>query len=183
MNPRPPLLRSLDPRLKEKIPARDVQERVAVLAEELNNRYTNEPLVAVGVLKGAALFYADLVRLLTADLTMDFVRVASYGDAMQSSGSVTLVQDCETSLEGKHVLLVEDVVDSGLSLRFLLDEFVKRSPLSLTVCALVEKTGNREVEVPVDHCGFRMRSGFLVGYGMDLAERYRNLGGIYEIMD
>ncbi|MDE5879151.1 MAG: hypoxanthine phosphoribosyltransferase [Desulfovibrio sp.] len=156
--------------------------RVRGMAAEIDACYGQEPLVAVCVLKGACIFFSDLVRELhNANLELDFIRLASYGSGMASSGEVLLRKDVENEIRDKHVLLVEDIVDSGRSMRFVLDMFAARGPRSLRVAALVNKTGRREKEVAVDFAGFSLDSGFLVGYGLDYAERYRGLPGIFEL--
>lgn len=160
----------------------EIAMRVHGMAAEIDACYGHEPLIAVCVLKGACLFFSDLVRCLhNASLELDFIRIASYGTGTSSSGQVRLCKDVENDIRDKHVLLVEDIVDSGRSLRFVLDLFASRGPRSLRVAALVNKTGRREKEVAVDFFGFSRESGFLVGYGLDYAERYRGLPGICEI--
>ena len=171
------------PGLRLLISRKAIAERVEALARDLNRSLGPGPLLAVCVLKGAALFHADLVRLLAADVQMDFLRVESYGRSMESCGQVRLTQDLETPVRGKRVLVVEDIVDTGRSLRFLLDELARRGAVGLTTCVLLDKPGRRQVEVAVDHVGFRIPDVFVVGYGMDLAERFRALDAIYEIVD
>ena len=162
--------------------AEDIAGRVRRMAAEIDACYGDEPLVAVCVLKGACIFFSDLVRALhNRNLELEFIRIASYGMGTASSGQVLFSKDVENEIRGKHVLLVEDIVDSGRSMRFVLDTFAARGPRSLRVAALVNKTGRREKEVAVDFMGFSLDSGFLVGYGLDYAERYRALAGIYEI--
>lgn len=162
--------------------AEEIAGRVRGMAAEIDACYGDEPLVAVCVLKGACIFFSDLVRALhNRNLELEFIRIASYGMGTASSGQVVFRKDVENEIRGKHVLLVEDIVDSGRSMRFVLDTFAERGPRSLRVAALVNKTGRREKEVPVDFIGFSLDSGFLVGYGLDYAERYRALAGIYEI--
>ena len=160
-----------------------IRERVRALARELNAVYGRGPVVVVCVLNGAALFFADLVRLLDADVAMEFSRLSSYGTATESSGLVRMEHAWETDLAGRHVLVLEDIVDTGLTLEFLMAELRRQGPASIRVCAMVDKVGRRRVDVPVDHCGFRIKDGFVVGYGMDLAGRYRALDAIYEIVD
>ena len=149
---------------------------VAELGGRINADYAGrQPLLVVGVLKGSFLFLADLVRRLDVDVNVDFLRVASYGDATQSSGEVEIRKDLETPLSGRHVLIVEDIVDTGLTLNFLLDRFSTRKPASLATCTLLSKPSRREVQVPVEYVGFEIGDDFVVGYGLDYAERYRQL--------
>ncbi|MBD5538773.1 MAG: hypoxanthine phosphoribosyltransferase [Desulfovibrio sp.] len=156
---------------------------VRAMATRIDACYGEEPLVAVCVLKGACIFFSDLVRCLqNRNLELDFLRIASYGTATVSSGAVLLSKDVDTDIRDKHVLVVEDIVDSGRSMRFVLDELAARGPRSLRIAALVNKTGRREREVAVDFSGFSLDTGFLVGYGLDYAERYRALPGIYELV-
>ncbi|MBI3078552.1 MAG: hypoxanthine phosphoribosyltransferase [Deltaproteobacteria bacterium] len=161
------------------------REQIAVAVETLARRisadYAGRDLLLVGVLKGSFMFLADLVRALTIPAEVDFVRLASYGAGIASSGAVQITKDLETTIEGRDVIVVEDIVDTGQTLRFLLDLLRLRHPPSLKVCALVDKPGRRAVEVPVDYVGFPEASGFLVGYGLDLNERYRLLPAIYRI--
>jgi hypoxanthine phosphoribosyltransferase len=135
----------------------------------------------VGVLKGAFVFLADLARLLTIPAQIEFVRIASYGSKKESSGEVTVKKDVEIPLEGKDVLVVEDIVDTGLSLQFLMKHLRAHHPASLKVCALVDKKARREVEVQVDYTGFAMADGFIVGYGIDFNEQYRALPEIFVV--
>lgn len=160
-----------------------IAARVRELAGEINEFYGREPLVAVCVLKGGFLFFSDLVRFLYYDnLELDFVRLSSYGKSVSSAGHVIFSKDVEVDIRGKHVLIVEDVVDSGHSMRFLLDQFAARKPRSLRLAALVDKHERRQAAVKVDFAGFKLSRGFIVGYGMDYAERYRGLPGICEII-
>ena len=163
--------------------AEDIAARVAEMGEEISAAYAGEPLVAVCVLKGAVHFFSDLTRAISReDMELDFVRLASYGLGTVSSREVKLTKDLECDVRGKHVLVVEDVVDSGHSLRFLLDVLTGRGARSVRVAALVNKTERREVEAPVAFAGFSLDSGFIVGYGLDHAERYRSLPSIYELL-
>ncbi|WP_165174407.1 hypoxanthine phosphoribosyltransferase [Desulfovibrio sp. ZJ369] len=169
--------------LKPVFSAEQIASRVRALAREINGLYGREPLVAVCVLKGGFLFFSDLVRFLRNDnLELDFIRLSSYGKNASGSGHVIFSKDVEVDIRDKHVLIVEDVVDSGHSMRFLLDQFAARKPRSLRLAALVDKHERREAEVKVDFAGFKLSRGFIVGYGMDYAERYRGLPGICEII-
>ena len=150
-------------------------ERVRQLAAELRPLYAGSDLILVGVLKGAIMFMTDLARELRLPLEMDFMAVSSYGNAAQSSGVVRINKDLDTNIEGRNVLLVEDIVDSGHTLRYLLENLKNRNPASLRVCALLDKQAPRKADVPVEHVGFSIPNQFVVGYGLDYAEHYRNL--------
>ncbi len=159
-----------------------VQKRVAELGARITADYdAGTPLCVVGVLKGCLMFFADLIRTIDLPLTVEFIAISSYGDATSSSGIVQITQDLKHSIEGKHVLLVEDIVDTGLSMAYLLENFATRRPRSVRVCTLLEKPDNARVKVALDYVGFRIPNHFVVGYGLDVANRYRNLPfiGIY----
>ncbi|HMM40156.1 MULTISPECIES: hypoxanthine phosphoribosyltransferase [Desulfovibrio] len=170
-------------RLNVLVPAEEIAARVAELGREISEAYRNRQLVCVCVLKGAFLFFADLLRHVDVGPEIDFVRLASYGAGTASSGTLTFSKDLEVNIEGKHVLIVEDIVDSGRSVEFLEHVFSKRNPRSLKICALVDKKERRETDVPIAFTGFNLTGkGFLVGFGMDYAERYRELDAIYELI-
>ena len=156
-----------------------IQARVAEMGAEITRDYPahDEPLLLVGVLKGATLFLADLVRQIDRPLEFDFVAVSSYGAATQSSGEVRILKDLDAAVTGKHVLIVEDILDTGLTLRFsyLMESLIARHARSVKVCVLLDKPARRKVEVPVDYRGFTIDDKFVVGYGMDYGELYRNL--------
>ncbi|MDR2892833.1 MAG: hypoxanthine phosphoribosyltransferase [Deltaproteobacteria bacterium] len=156
----------------------EIQNRVKEIAEEVNRLYAGESLVVICVLKGAFMFYADLLRLVQVRPELDFVRIASYGNSSSSSRAISFTKDIEISIAGKHVLVVEDVVDSGHSMNFLLKQLEARGAKSLRLCALIDKRERRELPVNVDFAGFEVSGGFIVGYGMDYAERYRELPDI-----
>lgn len=171
------------PRLAKVFGREEISARVRALGADIDRTYGNEPLVAICVLKGAFIFFGDLVRCLrNPNLELDFVRVASYGKNSVSSKHVIFSKDVEVDIRGKHALLVEDIVDSGHTMRFLLDQFAARGPASLRVAALVDKVERREASVNVDFAGFYLEYGFLVGYGMDYAGQYRALPDICEIV-
>lgn len=150
-------------------------QRTAELAEELRQIYRGQDLVLVGVLKGAIMFITDLARRMKLPLEMDFMAVSSYGNATQSSGVVRITKDLDSSIEGRNVLVVEDIVDSGMTLRYLLEYLRNRNPATLRVCTLLNKQVPRKASVTVEHVGFEIPNRFVVGYGLDYAERYRNL--------
>lgn len=158
-----------------------IAETIARLAKEISADYANKEVVLIGVLKGAFMFLADLVRQLTIPVEIEFMRIASYGSQKESSGKIVIKKDVEISLEGKDILIIEDIVDTGLSLTFLLNHLHEHNPASLKVCALVDKKSRREVAVEVDYVGFAMEEGFIVGYGIDFNEGYRALPEIFVI--
>ncbi|HEX2037143.1 MAG TPA: hypoxanthine phosphoribosyltransferase [Chloroflexota bacterium] len=153
----------------------ELTRRVSELAEEVRRHYLGQDLVLVGVLKGAIMFMTDLARQIRLPLEMDFMAVSSYGNATQSSGVVRITKDLDGSIEGRNVLLVEDIVDSGMTLRYLLENLRNRNPASLRVCALLNKRVQRKADVTVEHVGFEIPDRFVVGYGLDYAENYRHL--------
>jgi hypoxanthine phosphoribosyltransferase len=155
--------------------AEQIARRVRELGLELARDYQDKRPIFVGVLKGACMFQCDLARATPIDLDLDFISVSSYGAGKQSSGNVRLLMDMREDIADRHVLLCEGVVDSGLSVSFILDVMKRRRPASLKVAALLDKVPCRKNPVPVDYAGWRIGSEFVVGYGMDDVERYRNL--------
>jgi hypoxanthine phosphoribosyltransferase len=149
--------------------------RVAELGAEVSADYEGRDLLLIGVLKGAVFFMADLMRHLTVSCEVDFMAISSYGDATDSSGIVRILKDLDINIEGRHVLVVEDIIDSGLTLSYLMRNLESREPASLEVCALLTKPSRREIDVPVRYVGFEIPNKFVVGYGLDFGERYRNL--------
>lgn len=158
--------------------AGQIASRVAELGQQISQDYRGRELLVIGVLNGAFIFTADLVRALTVQVVVDFVRAASYGQASTSCGQVRLGKDVELPLADRHVLLVEDIVDSGHTLARLRELFLSRRVASLRVCALIDKKERREAEVVVDYPGFSVEHGFLVGYGLDYAEQHRQYPAI-----
>ena len=156
-----------------------IQDRVRDMANEINALYEGEPLVIICVLKGAFMFFSDLLKHITVRPEIDFVRVASYGAGTASSRTISFSKDVEISLDGKHVLLVEDVVDSGHTMNFLFRQLAARGAKSLRLASLVDKRERREADVTVDFPGFVLNDGFILGYGLDYAERYRELPAVY----
>ncbi len=157
----------------------EIRARVIALGKEITRDYpdSSESLLLVGVLKGAALFLADLVRAIDRPVEFDFVAVSSYGASTKTSGEVRVLKDLDSSVAGKHVIIVEDILDTGLTLRFsyLIETLKTRNAESVKICVLLNKPSRRRVEVPVDYCGFTIEDRFVVGYGMDYAEQYRQL--------
>jgi hypoxanthine phosphoribosyltransferase len=153
----------------------DLSHRVKELGEEISREYAGRDIFLVGVLKGATFFLADLMRHLDLDCELDFMAVASYGSDTDSSGVVRILKDLDASIQGRDVLIVEDIVDSGLTLQYLLRTLKAREPASLEVCALLTKPERRKVDLPIRYVGFEIPNQFVIGYGLDHNERYRNL--------
>lgn len=164
-----------DPTIRVLFTAEQIQARVREMGLELARTYANLKPLFVGVLKGACMFQCDLARATPIDLEMDFLAVASYGTGTVSSGVVRLVMDLRTDIAGRHVVLCEGVVDSGKSVQFILDLLKSRGAASLKVATLLDKVPSRQIPVPVDYAGWKIGPEFVIGYGMDAAERYRNL--------
>jgi hypoxanthine phosphoribosyltransferase len=152
-----------------------LRARIAELGEEISVAYDGKDLLLIGVLKGAVFFMADLMRHLTVPCEVDFMAISSYGAATDSSGVVRILKDLDINIEGRNVLVVEDIIDSGLTLSYLMRNLESREPASLEVCALLTKPERREIDVPVRWIGFEIPNRFVIGYGLDFAERYRNL--------
>jgi hypoxanthine phosphoribosyltransferase len=150
-------------------------QRISELGEQITRDYQGQRLLLLGVLKGAVLFMVDLARQIQLPLEIDFMATSSYGASTKSSGIVRILKDLEDSVEGQHILVVEDIVDSGLTLDYLLRSLEARGPASVKVCGLLVKDREREHSVPIDYVGFTIPDRFVVGYGLDYAERYRNL--------
>jgi hypoxanthine phosphoribosyltransferase len=155
--------------------AEDLSRRVKELAAEISTDYADKDLLLIGVLKGAVFFVSDLMRYLDVPVEVDFMAVASYGSATRSSGVVRILKDLDAAIEGRDVLIVEDIVDSGLTLQYLLRNLAGRNPRSLEVCALLIKPERRKVDLQTRYVGFEIPDRFAIGYGLDHAERYRNL--------
>jgi hypoxanthine phosphoribosyltransferase len=157
------------------VTAEDLQRRVAELGEEISRDYAGRSLLLIGVLKGAVFFLSDLMRFIEIPVEVDFMAVASYGSATDSSGVVRILKDLDAAIEDRDVLIVEDIVDSGLTLQYLLRNLGSRNPRTLEVCALLTKPERRKVDLPTRYVGFEIPDRFVVGYGLDYAERHRNL--------
>ena len=152
-----------------------VKDRVRALGAEISADYAGRDLLLVGVLKGAVFFMADLMRELSIPCEIDFMAISSYGASTDSSGIVRILKDLDINIEGRHVLIVEDIIDSGLTLSYLVRTLEAREPASLEVCALLTKPERRQIDVDVRYVGFEIPNRFVIGYGLDFAERYRNL--------
>jgi hypoxanthine phosphoribosyltransferase len=158
------------------VTAEDIQSKIAELGASITRDYDGLEPILVGVLKGASLFLADLARHIRLPLRFDFMAISSYGSATKTSGIVRILKDLDHEIEGHHVIVVEDIIDSGLTLNYLLRYLRARRPASIEVCALFSKEGRQRVPIPVRYEGFRIGSEFVVGYGLDYQERFRNLG-------
>lgn len=162
-----------------------IEKRVRELGIEITKDFFNQNPIIIGVLKGSVTFLADLIRSIDLQLNIDFIEVSSYGSEMESSGVVRIRHDVKTSIEGRDVLLVDDIVDTGLTLAYLMENFSRRHPRSLKVCTLLDKKESRKpwIELKIDYVGFEVPSRFLVGYGLDYDEKYRNLPFIAAISE
>jgi hypoxanthine phosphoribosyltransferase len=163
--------------------AETIQGRIAELGAEISADYLGRDLLLIGVLKGAVFFMADLMRKLTIPCEVDFMAISSYGASTDSSGVVRILKDLDINIEARHVLVVEDIIDSGLTLSYLMRNLESREPATLEVCALLTKPDRREIEVPVRYVGFEIPNRFVIGYGLDFGERYRNLPYVAVLSD
>ena len=156
-----------------------IQEKVQEIARSISSDYAGKEPIMVGILNGVVFFFTDLIIAMSIPSKMDFMRASSYGSGMSSSGKIKLTKDVEIPLAGKPVIVVEDIVDTGLTLNRIVEILKERGPESVKICALIDKLERREREVSIDYCGFQVEKGFLVGYGLDHDERYRYLPDIY----
>ncbi len=170
-----------DDQLKEILSPETIQARVKELGEEISRDYMGRSLVVIAILKGAFIFTADLSRHIKNPLQIDFVRLASYGSQTESLGKVSITKDIELDIKDRDVLVVEDLVDTGYTLKYLKELLELHSPASVKICCLIDKKERRQVPIDVDYIGFDIPRGFLVGYGLDFDEQYRNLPGIYHL--
>ncbi|TYO96279.1 hypoxanthine phosphoribosyltransferase [Desulfallas thermosapovorans] len=161
------------------IPKMEIDKKVQELGNNISRDYAGKELLMVGILKGAVVFMADLIRAMNIDVRVDFMAVSSYGASSKSTGVVRILKDLDKSIENRHVLIVEDIVDTGLTLNYLLDVLKTRDPASVRICTLLDKPSRREVNVPVDYSGFSIPDEFVVGYGLDYNEKYRHLPEIF----
>jgi hypoxanthine phosphoribosyltransferase len=164
-----------NPNLEVLIPTEKIVERIRELGAQIARDYANQNPLLIGVLKGACLFLSDLMRAADIPLNVEFIAISSYGAAMRTSGEVRILKDLDVAIEGRHILVVEDIVDTGLTLSYLLANLKSRGAESVKLAALLDKYERREKEVPIDYLGFQIPDKFVVGYGLDFAERYRNL--------
>lgn len=161
----------------------EIDKRVRELADIISRDYKGKEIIMIGVLKGAFIFMADLIRYLNSPCIVDFIRVASYGSGTVSSGKIEIKKDIETDIEGKDVLIIEDIIDTGLTISFLMDKLKERNPHSLKVCVFLDKKHRREIELNADYVGFTMDEGFVVGYGLDCNEMDRFLADVCVIKE
>ena len=162
-------------RIVKKISKQEIRQQVKKIAKDITNDYKDREPVLIGVLNGVFIFFSDLVREIAIPLEIDFVRLASYGSSDVSSGKITLTKDIELSVEGKPVIIVEDIIDTGSTLSFLVEHIKEREPESIKICALINKFERREKEIEIDYWGFEINEGFMVGYGLDYNEKFRYL--------
>ena len=172
-----------NPNLEPLFTAEQIQNRVAEMGAEISRDYAGQTPLLIGVLKGAYIFLSDLVRATDLRLGVEFMAISSYGAAMRTSGEVRILKDLDVAIEGRHILVVEDIVDTGLTLNYLLANLKSRGAASVKLAALLDKFERREKEVPIDYLGFQIPDEFVVGYGLDYAERYRNLPYIAVVKD
>ncbi len=164
-----------NPNLEVLIPAENIQDRIRELGAEIARDYAGSNPLLIGVLKGACTFLSDLMRAADIPLAVEFIAISSYGAEMRTSGEVRILKDLDVAIEGRHILVVEDIVDTGLTLSYLLANLKSRGAATVKLAALLDKYERREKEVPIDYLGFKIPDKFVVGYGLDFAERYRNL--------
>ena len=164
-----------NPNLEVLIPTEEITKRIGELGAEIARDYAGRNPLLIGVLKGACLFLSDLMRAADIPLNVEFIAISSYGAEMRTSGEVRILKDLDVAIEGRHILVVEDIVDTGLTLSYLLANLKSRGAESVKLAALLDKYERREKEVPIDYLGFQIPDKFVVGYGLDFAERYRNL--------
>jgi hypoxanthine phosphoribosyltransferase len=171
------------PQLKILIDREEIAKAVSRLAREIERDYQDKQPLLIGVLKGSFMFMADLIRELDLPLDLDFIRLSSYDATRESSGKVEVVHEMKTTIKDRDVLVVEDIVDTGITISFLLDYLKSKKPASLKVCTLTDKPSRRRVPVPIDYRGFTVPNKFIVGYGLDCDQRFRNLPDIYTLED
>jgi len=174
------LLKTAIPLLKnyailKKISEEEIRQKVLAIAHDLTKDYQDREPILIGVLNGVFIFFADLVREIAFAHRIDFVRLASYGSQVTSSGTIALTKDVELSIQGEHVIVVEDIIDTGLTLSYLVRHLEQKGPESIRICTLINKLERREKAVHIDYCGFELEGGFVVGYGLDYNEQFRNL--------
>jgi hypoxanthine phosphoribosyltransferase len=156
-----------------------IQERIKELAEQISSEYKSRLPVFIGVLNGSFLFMSDLIRYLTINCEIDFFKLSSYGDAKISSGNVRLLKELNCEVNDRDIIIVEDIVDTGLSIKYIEELFAEKSPSSMKVVSLLVKPGSLKYDVKIDYIGFKIPDKFVIGYGLDFAQKYRNLRGIY----
>ncbi|CUH92077.1 hypoxanthine phosphoribosyltransferase [Herbinix luporum] len=150
-------------------------KRIGELGEEISKDFANEEVMLVGILKGASVFMSDLIRKISIPAYIDYMVVSSYGNSAETSGVVRIIKDLEDNIEGKNIIIVEDIIDTGLTLAYLKKNLLNRNPKSLKICTLLDKPSRRQKEIAIDYKGFEVPDEFIIGYGIDYAEKYRNL--------
>jgi hypoxanthine phosphoribosyltransferase len=165
------------------ISSKEIQEKISELAGQVDRDYSGKNPLLICVLKGAVIFLADFMRCLTIPVEIDFMAVSSYGASTKSSGVVRILKDLETGIEGRHVIIVEDIIDTGLTLKYLAENLLTRGPASLKIVTLLDKPDRREVDIEPDYCGFKIPDKFVVGYGLDFNENYRQLPQVSVLKD
>lgn len=166
-------------RLKQLFPPEEIHLAITRLANEIRRDYAGKTPILIGILKGSFVFLADLIRALKMPVEIDFIRAASYGSGDTSSGNVRITKDIDANIENREIIVVEDIIDTGMTLKVILKHLGTRGPTSLKLCALVDKPHCRQAHVEIDYLGFHTKENFLVGYGLDYNERYRYLPGLY----
>ncbi len=162
----------------------EISQKVKELGKQISKDYNeNDELVIIGILKGASIFMADLIREIDMSVNIDFMAVSSYGNSTQSSGTVKIIKDLDLEIEGKHILIVEDIIDTGLTLKYLTNNLKSRKIKGLKICTLLDKPKRRKCDLDIDYIGFEIPDRFIVGYGIDYAEKYRNLPYIASIKE
>ncbi len=159
-----------------------IQNRVLEMGEEISRDYQDQELLVIGVLKGAFIFMADLIRAISIPLATDFIQVSSYGGGASSSGKISLVNNPNSPVKDSHILLVEDIIDTGLTMQWLVNHFIDQGAASVRVCSLIDKAERREHQTNIDYLGFAIPKGFLIGYGLDYDEKFRNLPEIFHLI-
>ncbi len=154
---------------------KEIEDRICEMANQINQEYNNDEVILIGVLKGSFIFIADLIRKLNVKNNVDFISVSSYGDKTETSGVVRLIKDLDHDISGKNIIVIEDIVDTGLTLKYLVDLLEQREPKSIKICTLLNKVCRRRVELNIDYIGFDIDDYFVVGYGIDYAQKYRSL--------
>lgn len=161
--------------MKEFITQQQIEERIVELAAKIEQEASQDELIFIGILKGSFVFLADLIRQIKTSVIVDFIALSSYGDARESSGVVRLLKDLDVDIEGKDVIIIEDIIDTGLTLQYLVAYLRQRHPKSVKIATLLDKKERRQVEIDLDYVGFEIPDGFVVGYGIDCGQKYRNL--------
>lgn len=157
------------------IPENEISKKVDEIAEQISKEFGGKSITLIGILKGSVMFMVDIARKLKQDVEIDFMDISSYGSGMTSSGSIKINKDLENSIEGKDVIIVEDIIDSGRTLNYLIKYLKEKKPASLKICALLDKPERRVFDVKIDYVGFEIPDEFVIGYGLDYAQKYRNL--------